>query len=140
MSYQQTVNEIRQAANDVNPNGRFDHGKHVDLSQGFEGAYPIIYLYPTNINPADGPGFIDSSVLLIGFFDQDRPDTSTAEREAIIARMDVLSSEFLELLGENKSAKVSNITKEPQYGMYQGTLSGFAIKFTYLNFTPCVDE
>ncbi len=137
MSYQDTVNQIRQAANDVNPNGRFDHGRHVDLSQGFEGEYPIIYLYPANINPAQDPEFIDSTVLLIGFFDQDRTDTSTVEREAIIAKMDVLSSEFLDVLSESKLVKITNVSKEPQYGQYQGTLSGFAIRFTYQNFTPC---
>lgn len=137
MSYQQTVNEIRTAAEAINPGGRFEHGRHVDLSQGFDGAYPIIYLYPTNITPAEDPDFIDSTLVLLGFFDQDKTDTSPLQREAIIAAMDVLSDAFLSKLSENKLVKITNKKKEPQYQMYQGTLSGFAVQFTYQNFTPC---
>lgn len=137
MSYQTTVNEIRTAAESVNPSGRFDHGRHVDLSQMSEGDYPFIYMYPININPAEDPDFIDSSIILIGFFRQDRPDTSNAEREAIIAEMDVLSDAFMTQLASSKLVKITNKNKEPQYQMYQGTLSGFAVRFTYQNFTPC---
>lgn len=137
MSYQTTVNEIRAAALAVNPNGRFDHGRHVDLSQLFEGAYSMIYLYPINVNEAIDPEFINLSTIMLGFFAQDKPDTSTIEREAIIASMDVLSTAFLEQLSESKFVKITNVTKEPQYQQYQGTISGFAVRFTYQNLTPC---
>lgn len=137
MSYQTTVNEIRAAANNVNPTGRFDHGRYVDLSQGFDGEYPIIYLYPLNINPSHEPEFIDSSTVLMGFFQQDKPDTSNEERESIISEMDILSEAFIDSLSESKHVKITGKSKEPQYQMYQGTLSGFALRFTYQNFTPC---
>jgi len=137
VSYQQTVNEIRTAANAVNPNGRFDHGRHVDLSQLFDGAYDMIYLYPINLTKSVDPEFIDSSVILMGFFKQDRTDTSNLEREQIIADMDVLSDSFLEQLSESKFVKITNVTKEPQYQQYQGTISGFAVRFNYQNFEPC---
>ncbi len=137
MSYQSTVNEIRSAATVVNPNGRFDHGRHVDLSQMFEGDHPIIYLYPFTVTPGIDPDFIDSSVLLLGFFKQDRPDTSNEEREKIIAEMDVLSTSFLDTLIDMKLVKVSSVTKEPQYQMYQGTISGYAVRLSYQNFSPC---
>lgn len=137
MSYQTTVNEIRAAAEAVNPNGRFINGRHLDISQAFDGAYSVICLYPININKVIDPEFIDSSVILLGFFKQDRPDTSNDEREQIIADMDELSDLFIEQLSENKLIKISNITKEPQFQQYLGTISGFAVRFNYQNFTPC---
>jgi hypothetical protein len=68
---------------------------------------------------------------------QDRPDTSTLEREQIIAQMDMLSNQFFSELESNAKARVSGKRKEPQYQMYQGTVSGFAIQFTYESFDPC---
>jgi len=140
MSYQQTVTSFRNAAQAANPNGRFDHGRHVDLSQLYEGAYPFIYLYPFTVTPGIDPNFIDTSTIIVGFWMQDRPDTTNEEREAIIAEMDVLSTAFLDELYEFRDLRITNVSKEPQYQMYQGTLSGFAIRFTYQNFTPCIDD
>ena len=137
MSYQQTVNEIRNAARTVNPNGRFDHGRHVDLSQMFEGDYPFIYLYPINTSPGVDPEFIDTNTILLGFWKQDKAESSNEEREKIISDMDALSTAFLEQIAELKGTRITAVSKEPQYQMYQGTLSGFALRFTYQNFSPC---
>jgi hypothetical protein len=137
MSYASTIQEIRTAANAVNPNGRFSHGRHVDLSQMYEGDYAMIYLYPININKSVDPDFIDTNTILLGFFMQDKPHSTNEERESIIALMDTLSDEFLSVLNEMKAVKVSSVSKEPQYQMYQGTLSGFALRFNYQNFSPC---
>lgn len=138
MSYQSTVNEIRTAAIvSLSGQGRFDHGRHVDISQKFDGEYPFIFLYPVTITPADDPDFIDQSNILIGFWMQDRTDTSTLEREQIIAKMDTLSNLFLTALQDNDKIRVTGKRKEPQYQMYQGTVSGFALQFTYRNYTPC---
>jgi hypothetical protein len=138
MAYQDTVNQIRAAATAaLAGTGRFDHGRHVDISQKFDGDYPFIFLYPVTVNAADSPGFIDRNNVLIGFWMQDRPDSSTLQREVIIAQMDELSNLFLEALDANDKVRVSGIRKEPQYQMYQGTLSGFAIQFTFENFTAC---
>lgn len=137
MSYQSTVNEIRAAAQAVNPNGRFAHGRHVDLSQMFEGDYSMIYLYPVTTSPGIDPNFIDTHTILLGFWQQDKPESTNEERESLIASMDVLSSAFMNELGDLKGVKISNVSKEPQYQMYQGTLSGFAVRFQYQNFTAC---
>lgn len=138
MIYQQTVNEVRTAAKAVNPNGRFDHGRHVDLSQMFEGDYPLIYLYPFTISDPQGDDFLSDNSLIVGFWKQDNPASSNEEREAIIAAMDVLSSSFLSKLKESKLIQIiGRPLREPQYQMYQGTLSGFAVRFTYQNFSPC---
>jgi hypothetical protein len=45
---------------------------------------------------------------------------------------------FLQQLTGNKLIRiVGKIRAEPQYGMYNGTVSGMAIRFTYQNFAPC---
>lgn len=141
MSYQQTVNEVRAAAIAVNPDGRFDHGRHVDLSQMFEGDYPFIYLYPFTIQDPAGEDFLVDSTLLVGFWMQDKPESTNAEREQLIAEMDVLSQAFLSKLKESKLVQIiGRPSREPQYSMYQGTLSGFAARFQYQNFDPCPPE
>lgn len=138
MSFQTTVNEIRSAANSaLDGTGRFDHGRHVDISQKFDGEYPFIFLYPVTVVRPDSPGFINRGNILIGFWMQDRPDTSTLERETIIAQMDELSDLFLESIEANDKARITGVRKEPQYQMYQGTLSGFAVQFLYENYDAC---
>jgi hypothetical protein len=137
MTYQQTVNEIRNAANAVNKNGRFDHGRIVDLSQAFNGSYPLIWLYPWRSTDPNVGDFLSTHPLVIGFWMQDRPDTSTLEREEIIAKMEVLKDSFIEKLRENSQVDLRNVSSEPQYQMHNGTLSGYAVSFTYQNFSPC---
>lgn len=136
MSYKSTVQEIRSAAlQALNGSGRFDHGRHADVSQKFEGDYPFINLYPIDISPSDD--FIDTNNILIGFYKQDRPDTSTVERENIIADMDTLCTIFMNILRNNDLVQVTNERREPIYHVYQGHLSGFAVQFTYRNFSKC---
>jgi hypothetical protein len=138
MSYAQTVQEIRSAAITVLAGqGRFDHGRHVDISQKFDGQYPFIFLYPVTIAKSDSPGFIDSSTILLGFWMQDSPDTSTEAREDIISQMDTLSDQFLATMSGNDKIRITVVRKEPQFMMYQGTVSGFAISFTYQNYDAC---
>ena len=137
MSYQSTVNEMRTAAEAVNPNGRFDHGRKLDLSEKHEGKYPFIFLYPLNVTPGVDPNFVDTSTVLIGFWQQDSPDSKTVDRESLIAQMDALSTSFIAQLLLNKKVRITNLSKEPQYQMYQSTVSGMAIRFNYQNFTPC---
>lgn len=138
MSYQQTINEIRSVAAAVNPEGRFDHGRIVDASQAFAGDYPVIWLYPFNTFVPTADENLDDNVLLIGFWAQDSPSSTTAEREAIIASMYDLAKQFFTQLQLSKLVRVNGkIQLEPQYQMYLGTVSGYAARLTYQNFTPC---
>lgn len=136
MSYIQTIAEIRSAAEAVNE-GRFDHGRRVDFSQGFDNKFPFIWLYPVDINDAGINDTVDSTTILMGFWDQDKPSSSTAEREQLIAKMDALCTAFLAQLGLNYQAQATGISREPQYQHSQGHVSGMALRFTYQNFTPC---
>jgi hypothetical protein len=137
MSYLQTVTEIRNAAAIVNPNGTFDHGGHVDISQNFDKALPFIYLYPFNSATPVDPEFIETHTVLLGFFEQDEPGSETMDREQIIGRMDVLSRSFLIQLGLSNKVRIVNAVREPVYKFYQGHFSGYFLRFTYQNFAPC---
>jgi hypothetical protein len=138
MSYQSTVNEIRAVANVINPTGRFDHGRIVDASAAFAGDYPLIWLYPFNTLLPLGDDSIDDNTLLVGFWVQDSPSSTNAEREANIAAMYDLCKQFFTQLGLSKIVRVSQRpTLEPQYQMYGGTVCGYAARFNYQNFSPC---
>jgi hypothetical protein len=135
-NYQNIVTACRQAV----PEGkRFIHGRLIDFSQGYTGSYPLITLLPFTVTDARSTpdAVFDSANIVVGFWMQDRPDTSAEEREGLIAEMDTLSDEFLDNLLESSTVKLSNIQKEPQYQMFQATLSGFAISFTIQLIQPC---
>jgi hypothetical protein len=135
-NYQNIVNACRAAV----PNGeRFIHGRLIDFTQGYTGSYPLITLLPFTVTDARSTpdAVFDSAAIVVGFWKQDRPDTTAEEREAIIAEMDALSDEFLNNLLEGSTVKLSAIQKEPQYQMFQATLSGFAISFTIQLIQPC---
>jgi len=135
-NYQNIVNACRAAT----PTGkRFIHGRLIDFSQSYSGAYPLITLLPFTITDARGTSEnrFDSTPLLIGFWKEDRPDTTPEEREALIVEMDELSDTFLNSLLQRTDLQITSILKEPQYQMYQGTLSGFAVSFNLNILAPC---
>jgi len=135
-NYQNIVNACRAAV----PDGeRFIHGRLIDFTQGYTGSYPLITLLPFTVTDARSTpdAVFDSAAIVVGFWKQDRPDTTAVEREAIIAEMDALSDAFLDNLLESPTVKLSAIQKEPQYQMFQATLSGFAISFTIQLIQPC---
>lgn len=139
-TYLQTVNEIRSAATSVNPLGTFDHGRRVDLSQeSIKVKFPYVFLLPIDISDADGDSFFDSSVILMRFLDQDKPASSMHERELLIHKMDLLVDSFLNKLRENTLVSVTASDREPEYQVFNGTASGMIVRFTYRNFTPCID-
>jgi len=135
-NYQNIVDVCRAAT----PNSmRFIHGRLVDFSQGYSGTYPLVTLLPFTVSDARGApdGVFDSANIVVGFWKEDRPDTTPEKREAIIAEMDLLSDIFLDSLLVPSTTKLTSILKEPQYQMFQGTLSGFATSFTINLVSPC---
>lgn len=130
MSYQTTVNAIRSAAQAVNPAGTFRHGRKIDASQGsVADTFPCIHLYPFTMPKPTNGDFVGNNSMIVGFWEQDTPETNPEQREAIINRMDELCDLFLEQLGAIKTIRVSNAVAEPQYQMFMGTVSGVAVRF-----------
>ena len=134
-NYQNIVNVCR----DATPQGlRFIHGRLQDFTNEYSGTYPLVTLLPFTITDfrSTPDSVFDNSNILVGFWHQDSPDTTPSQREAIIAAMDNLSDTFIDNLLDI-GIKLSNINKEPQYQMFQGTLSGFAISFRIDLVAPC---
>lgn len=136
-NYQTIVDAVRSSL----PSGveRFIHGRLMDFSNSYSGAYPLATLLPFTLDDARSTADAtwDRARLIIGFWVEDRPDTTPEEREALIAQMDLLSDEFIDSLQDSGGRRVTNIQKEPQYQMFQGTLSGFAVSLTVEITRPC---
>lgn len=118
---------------------RFIHGRLMDFSNSYTGAYPLATLLPFTVTDARSTAdeTWDRARLIVGFWDQDRPDTTPEEREAIIDAMDQLSDLFIDALQDSPGRRIGEILKEPQYQMFQGTLSGYAVSFTIELINPC---
>lgn len=139
MSYQKIVDTIRNSSVANNPTGRFINGRIVDASRIFDGAYPLIVLYPFTIRKGFGEAndAFDSTQILLGFWRQDQPDSTEELREQYIAEMDVLSDLILNDLFQVTDIRITSVDKEPQYQFYQGTLSGFAVRFNLSVLQEC---
>jgi hypothetical protein len=134
-NYQNIVNACRNAT----PKGlRFIHGRLQDFTNEYTGTYPLVTLLPFTVTDfrSTPDAIFDNSNIVVGFWEQDSPDTTPEQREHIIASMDILSDTFIDNLLDS-GVKLSNINKEPQYQMFQGTLSGFAISFRIDLIAPC---
>lgn len=130
MAYQEIVNAVRNTVAELDGDVKFQNGLTVDASLFSVDNLPCVILFPFISNVDITNNFYESHNLLIGFYDQDTPSTSTEEREAIIARMDVLSRDFILRLDGNISGNITGIRREPQYRQYAGTVSGYAIQLT----------
>ncbi len=137
MGYLETVQAVRLAAEAVNPQGSYYHGRRVDLSEKHRTKLPVIWLYPFNITDATTDQVMNTNNLLIGFWAQDKPSSSVIERETLIAQMDLLCTSFLRELRSNNQISIENVTREPQIQYYQGTLSGIAMSCNLLNVADC---
>ena len=135
-NYQNIVDLCRES---IPRDIRFIHGRLIDFTQGYTGTYPLVTLLPFTINDArsTADNIFDSANLVLGFWKEDRPDTTAEEREALISEMDLLSDEFLNAILDSSSIALTSIQKEPQYQMFQATLSGYAIAFNISLVSPC---
>ena len=118
---------------------RFIHGRLIDFSNSYTGAFPLVTLLPFTVNDhrSNADQTWDFANLVVGFWEEDRPDTTPEEREDLIDAMDELSDEFLDNLLADPALRITAIQKEPQYQMFQGTLSGMAVQFRIDIIAPC---
>lgn len=138
MTYQQTVNLIRDTAVAVNPTGTFLHGLVSDACNAYNEPLPHIVLYPFDENGDAANLSITQSELLISFKGQDTLETTPQQREAVIAEMDVLCRRFLQELTNNPDVKIDRFNKQPQYRTLAGTLTGYALRLNITSHSsPC---
>lgn len=129
MAYQATVNFIRDICNDINPTGTFCHARRSDGSLEYHGEMPQIHLYPITSDIDVANGLISTSAILMAFWFQDATDSSNEEREAIIAKAEVLCNKFIQEAVEAEGFEITNIRTEPNYRQLAGTLSGYLLSF-----------
>jgi hypothetical protein len=97
----------------------------------------LIWLYPFDLKEPNDADFLNSMTLMVGFWFQDDPSSSTDQRKELISKAEDLKTLFFTALKSNSKVDVKNIVSEPQYQMYNGTVSGFASRFVYQNFETC---
>lgn len=129
MAYQAIVDFLRDTAEAVNEDGTFIHGRKIDGSIEYNEPFPQIHLYPFTSTIDTSGGLVETANIVMGFWFQDAPDSSNAERESIIASADQLCQAFIQEIVEADGFDISGIRTEPQYQTIHGTLSGYALTF-----------
>jgi PKD repeat protein len=135
MTYQDIVNIIRNAANYVNPNGFFIHGRKTDGSLNYNEATPQILLLEPQPNTANNnSSFIETITFPIVFVTQDSPESTELSREDLKQEMYLLSRRLLAKIDEQ--SLLQNVTftgGQPEIRQLSATLTGFSysLQITY---------
>jgi hypothetical protein len=135
MTYQDIVNIIRNAANYVNPNGFFVHGRKTDGSLNYNEATPQILLLEPQPNPSNNnQSYVETVTFPIVFVTQDSPESSNLEREDIKEEMFILSRQLLSKIDEQSLLQnVAYTNGQPEIRQLSGTMTGFSysLQITY---------
>jgi hypothetical protein len=135
MTYQDIVNIIRNAANYVNPNGFFVHGRKTDGSLNYNEATPQILLLEPQPNTANNnSSFIETITFPIVFVTQDSPESTELNREYLKQEMYLLSRKLLAKIDEEPLLQNVQFTGgQPEIRQLSGTLTGFSysLEITY---------
>jgi len=140
MTFQQTLDMIRDTAKAVNPTGSFVHGRNSDAANaaGEDTDYPRIHLYPftQDIDPIETHK--RKSDLMLSFVSLDSGDQDDDERETIIADAGNLVDSFLDRLVEDydSSVQFDSIRTEPQYQVLEG-VSGYTLSLKISSLVSC---
>jgi hypothetical protein len=135
MTYQDIVNIIRNAANYVNPNGFFVHGRKTDGSLNYNEATPQILLLEPQPNTANNnSSFIETITFPIVFVTQDSSESTELRREDLKQEMYLLSRKLLAKIDEEALLQNVQYTGgQPAIRQLSGTLTGFSysLEITY---------
>jgi hypothetical protein len=135
MTYQDIVNIIRNAANYVNPNGFFIHGRKTDGSLNYNETTPQILLLEPQPNTANNnSSFIETITFPIIFVTQDSPESTELRREDLKQEMYLLSRKLLAKIDEEPLLQNVQFTGgQPEIRQLSATLTGFSysIQITY---------
>jgi hypothetical protein len=128
MTYQDVVNIIRNAANFVNPNGYFVHGRKSDGSLDYNQPTPhIILLEPQPNTSINNNSFFETTIFPIIFVTQDSPESTNVERENLKQEMYLLSRKLLSKIDEQPLLQQVQYTGgQPEIRQLSGTLTGFS--------------
>jgi hypothetical protein len=136
MKYQQVVKLIRDVSEVVNNTGTFIHGRNSDAAAASDRPYPRIVLYPFDTTQEGKDLERKQSNLLLTFVEPDTGQNSTAEREAIIDRMDVLIDEWLEDLTDRNTVELVTVRREQLIYVIEG-VTGCGLQLTIAHQDEC---
>jgi hypothetical protein len=139
MTYQSIIDLLRNTAFFVNPSGVFMNARRTDGSLEYPNTFPQIHLYPLRETVDINTSNVTAEVLLM-FWQQDSPESTNEQREAIIAQMDALSTNFLLLLNAEDGVNISNARKTPEFRQLAGTVSGYGLAFTLSGKISCFPD
>ena len=128
MTYKELVNIIRDAANYVNPNGTFVHGRKTDASLNYNEPSPYIFLLePRPLPQSNNSKYVINISFPIIFVGQDSPESSELEREDLKQEMSILAMQLLSRIDQNDNLEnVRFESPEPEIRQMAGTLTGFS--------------
>jgi hypothetical protein len=118
------------AANLQRGTGHFHVGDGTSLALAVQQkGYPVIH-----VDPLDGKRSFDAATkdarITIGFFEKGGPDLSSAQRQAIYARQEALSTRFLFELEEDGKIGHVHVSDNLVHNYTAELLTGIAVSFT----------
>lgn len=138
MKYNDTVELIKSIADTLLTSGTFVHGRRIDGSIIFDKPFPQIHLLPFTVSK-NRVNLFDTASLIIGFWFQDKPDSTPEERQEIISEADILCEAFIVALEARVNSvlevpvQIDSVKTEPQYYNYMATASGYALTFNLIS-------
>lgn len=139
MTYSNLVNYFKAKALIVNPSGTFIHGKKPDASlTSSSTVFPLIWVAPFRESTDRIKGNINRQIT-IAFFDQDSPNKTLDQRQALIQSMWALKESFMTSINNDlpRVLSTANESATPEYSQLAGTVSGYAISFNIQSKIPC---
>ncbi len=128
MTYKELVNIIRDAAEYVNPNGTFLHGRKTDASLDYNEPSPYIFLLePRPLPQSNNSKYVINISFPIIFVGQDSPESTEIQREDLKQEMSILAMQLLSRIDQNDNLEnVRFESPEPEIRQMAGTLTGFS--------------
>ena len=128
MTYKELVNIIRDAAEYVNPNGTFLHGRKTDASLDYNEPSPYIFLLePRPLPQSNNSKYVINISFPIIFVGQDSPESTELQREDLKQEMSILAMQLLSRIDQNDNLEnVRFESPEPEIRQMAGTLTGFS--------------
>ena len=139
MTYSQILSILRQAAEAVNPDGKFVSGLKPDGTRDYEPPYPIIELNPIRTTIDRVNGNVSNNIVL-HFWTLESVENDMATVEENISNMHSLCNLFAAYLFENTSLGITGEIMTPEYPntrRYAGKTSGYSLAFTLNTKLPC---
>jgi hypothetical protein len=139
MNYKQILSILREAAEAVNPKGKFINGRKPDGTQDYEPPFPIIELNPirTTINRNEG---IYNHGIVLHFWTSESLENDRQTTENNIADMHQLCNLYAMYLYENTSVMITEERMTPEYPntrRYGGKTTGYSLAFNLITKEQC---